>query len=185
MVSHHSLALRTRTNFQFDPSRAQNHAPVDLADDGHNTVEPFYTPGVASTAQSPQMSQYPQSAATTSDGYGAQTLSRGPSSATSAGYAGLGAFGTMQMPEPVPALPPSATGAAAATAGMSAKQREAYQERVNRAGGSGSGPSYGNGPYGPSSSSSEPRSPDVTVAEDAGAYDEHDSNAGPDTIPPT
>jgi hypothetical protein len=47
-------------DMMFDPSRAQNHAAVDLADPGAPTVEPFYTPGVASTAAaSPEMSQYP------------------------------------------------------------------------------------------------------------------------------
>ena len=166
---------------------------MDLADSGPNTVEPFYTPGVASTAQSPQMTQYPGSASATSEGYGAQGLSRGPSTATSAGYAGQGAgFGTMQMPEPhfggaggygAAAAAGAAGVGAGAMAGMSAKQREAYQDRQNnRVGGpaaapqqyggaSGSGPA----PMSPSSTSDGP----VTVAEDGGAYNENNE------IPPT
>ena len=187
MVSEPGLTSHSSDpDFQFDPSRAQNHAAIDLADDGHNTVEPFYTPGVASTGQSPEMSQYPRSAATTSDGgYGAQGVSRGPSSATSAGYAGQGAFGSVQMPTPAPALPPVATGAAfgaAAGAGMSAKQREAYQDRqASRPGQSDQygqyGQSSGMGHSEPMSPTDTTRSGGVTVAEDGGAFD--------DTIPPT
>lgn len=184
---------------QFDPHRPQNHAQVDLADAGHNTVEPFYTPGVASTAQSPEMTQYPRSAATTSDGgYGAQDLSRGPSTATSAGFAGRGTFGTMAMPEPHAfggAGAAAAGGAAAggALAGMSAKQREAYQERQqNRVGGSQQGyPAAGGSGSGAPSGVSPPMSPTatstsgpVTVAEDGGAFDDAHAYAG-DTVPPT
>lgn len=180
---------------QFDPHRPQNHAAVDLADNGPSTVEPFYTPGVASTAQSPEMSQYPRSAATTSDGgYGAQNLSRGPSTATSAGFAGQGAFGSMAMPEPHLAGAGAAAGGAAAggaLAGMSAKQREAYQERQqNRVG----GPAYGGYPAGGSgsgSATSPPMSPGgtssgapVTVAEDGGAYEDANALSG-DQVPPT
>lgn len=175
----------------FDPSRSQNHAPVDLADPATNTVEPFYTPGPASTvgagtaaglaagsaATSPQMSQYPRSAATTSDGgYGAQDLSRGPSTATSAGFAGRGA-GTTAFPEAMP----TGIAAGAAGGGMAAKQREAYQEaqrfrvqnQASAPGGSGSGGM--NDPTSPVGSSG---SGPVTVHEDAGAIDQSE-------IPPT
>ena len=163
-------------DMMFDPSRAQNHAAIDLADTGPATVEPYYTPGVASTVQSPEMQQYgPRSAATSSDagGQGAQDLSRGPSTATSAGFAGRGAFGSMQMPEPAPALPPIATGAGlgfgagAATSAAEAKQREAYAERQRnyaaQAGPSGSGDD--SVPMSPTESS---RTGPVTVHEDAG-----------------
>lgn len=92
----------------FDPGRAQNHAPVDLAEPSSN-VEPYYTPGIASTAtsHSPEMSQYPRSAATTSDGgYGPSDVSRGPSSASTAGYAGRGAqFGMTPTPNSAPPMP--------------------------------------------------------------------------------
>jgi hypothetical protein len=129
----------TKLNFQFDPSRAQNHGPVDLADNGPQ-VEPFYTPGVASTAQhSPEMSQYNRSNPATSEGnypaYGAQNVSRGPSSASSAGYAGRGGAATTSQPTtpfPMPSIPAGvATGAAAGAGyeGMTSKQREAYQEQ--------------------------------------------------------
>jgi hypothetical protein len=150
---------------QFDPGRAQNRAPVDLGDDGPApAVEPYYTPGIASTAQSadqsPQMSQYPRSAATTDGGYynNPADVSRGPSSASTAGFAGRGGgMGDVQpmatMPEASNYLPGGSSGAgynpgqlapaiggaaggaalgagaAGALAGMSAKQREAYQER--------------------------------------------------------
>jgi hypothetical protein len=186
--------------YQFDPSRAQNHAAVDLADSGPNTVEPFYTPGVASTAAtSPEMSQYPRSAATTSDGgYGAQDLSRGPSSATSAGFAGRG---TGMGQPPMPSIPDGyaagaagvAGGAAAgglAAGGMSSKQREAYseQQRFRVANQNQYGQSSGyNAPGGSGNVSpgSEPMSPGgtsmsgpVTVHEDAGAANDSE-------IPPT
>jgi len=170
----------------FDPSRAQNHGPVDLADPGPGQVEPFYAPGVASTAAatSPEMSQYPHSAATTSEGnYGAQGVSRGPSSTgSSAGYAGRGAGGYGMNPSSPPPLPTIPAGVAAGAAGgvaghemmnaREAKQREAYQEqqrfRVQNQG-------YGAGPSA-SGAASPPMGPPigsesggpVTVHEDAG-----------------
>lgn len=168
----------------FDPSRAQNHAPVDLADNGPQ-VEPFYTPGVASTAQhSPEMSQYPHSQAATSEGgypaYGAQNVSRGPSSASSGGFAGRGAGLTQPntpFPVPMPAVHEGGQG------GMSAKQREAHQEQQrfrvqNQAGGSGSGQ-----PMSPSGTSTS--GGPVTVHEDGGAADDDNVGAGGSEIPPT
>jgi hypothetical protein len=163
-----------------------------LADTGPQ-VEPFYTPGVASTAQhSPEMSQYNQSQPATSEGnypaYGAQNVSRGPSSASSAGYAGYGANATTPTtPFPMPSIPAGAAlgpvvGGAAAGAGMSSKQREAYQEqqryRVNNEGPSGSGgtpmsPTGTSGSGGP-----------VTVHEDGGALGDDDAGGGGE-IPPT
>ena len=194
MVSKTFLCLQLLITSQFDPNRAQNHAPVDLADPGERTVEPFYAPGVASTAStSPEMSQYPRSAATTSSqgGYGAQNLSRGPSSATSAGFAGRGAGPYPQgFPEPMPAIAPvegSGSGAFGAVAGggMAAKQREAYQEqqrfRVANQGGSGYGGS-GSEPMSPTGTS---RSGPVTVHEDAGAAGDDDGPALGAEIPPT
>jgi len=179
-------------NRQFDPSRAQNHGPVDLADNGPQ-VEPFYTPGVASTAQhSPEMSQYNQSNPATSEGnypaYGAQNVSRGPSSASSAGYGGRGGAATTSTPTtpfPMPSIPAGvATGAAAGAGyeGMTSKQREAYQEqqrfRVHNQGGA--GPS-GGAPMSPTGTSGS--GGPVTVHEDGGALD--DDNAGGGEIPPT
>lgn len=180
----------------FDPSRAQNHGPVDLADNGPQ-VEPFYTPGVASTAQhSPEMSQYPQSQAATSEGgypaYGAQNVSRGPSSASSGGFAGRGAgMSQPTTPFPMPTIPAGmAAGAgagagAAAGDGMSAKQREAYQEqqrfRVHNQ--AGPGPSGGS-PMSPSGTSGS--GGPVTVHEDGGAAGEEDAGATLGSeIPPT
>lgn len=133
------------------------------------------------------MAQYPRSAAT-SEGYGNQSVSRGPSSATSAGFAGLGAAtGGGFHPEAVEAIPvPHPTGAAAAAGigagamgagAMGAKQREAYQEaqrfRVTNEGQP--------GPNG----SSEPTSP-VTVHHDGGAYPpvEEEETYGRE-VPPT
>lgn len=163
------------------------------------------------------MSQYPRSAATTSDGgYGMNqgpggNVSRGPSSAsaTTAGYAGMGAgngYGTTPFPEPMPSIPSGyASGAgagaagaaaglgagAAAVGGMSAKQREAYQEQqrlhVANQGGYNAGPS-GAGPSG--AAASQPMSPTstegVTVHTDGGAapQDDDEPTYGPE-IPPT
>jgi hypothetical protein len=138
------------------------------------------------------MSQYPNTAATTSDGgYGQSALSRGPSTATSAGYPGSAGFGTMTMPEPHAA--PAVAGAAGVgalggvAAGMSSKQREAYQERQNNRVGGGQG-YYGQQSAAPSGSgaNSAPLSPatesvsegPVTVHEDAGAFTDSE-------IPPT
>ena len=204
MVSRSEIHISSWSRFsfvQFDPSRAQNHAQVDLADPGTNTVEPYYAPGVASTGTSPEMSRHPRSAATTSDGvYSAVDLSRNPSSATSAGYAGRGAGGyPLEMSE-APRLPPIPAGAVAggglgagAGAAMSAKQREAYDEQQRfhvanqNQGGQGpqGGHGYDYGHGGPSGGpSAEPLSPTetsrtgVTVHEDAGAADQSE-------IPPT
>lgn len=142
------------------------------------------------------MTQYPRSAATTSDGgYGAQDLSRGASSATSAGFAGRGAGAVpqgMEMPVPHPAMPsiPAgavAGGAAGAAAGgvMGAKQREAYQEqqRLRVANQGGAGYSGGGEPMSPTGTG---WSGPVTVHEDARSADDED--AGPALgaeIPPT
>lgn len=171
----------------FDPSRAQNHGPVDLADNGP-PVEPFYTPGVASTAQhSPEMAQYPHSQAATSESgypaYGAQNVSRGPSSASSGGYAGRGAgMSQPTTPFPMPSIPAGVATGAAADHGMSAKQREAYQEqqrfRVHNQAGPSGGP-----PMSPSGTSG---SGPVTVHEDGGVAGDDDNgpNFGSE-IPPT
>jgi hypothetical protein len=190
------------TTAQFDPSRSQNHAAVDLADPGAPTVEPFYTPGVASTAASPEMAQYPRSAATTSDGGSAQDISRGPSSASSAGWAGRGAGGYgVTTPPPMPTIPDqyaaeAGAGAAAAGAGavgaMSAKQREAYQEqqRFHAAQhGYTQGQVGGAGPSGAGGMHEPPMSPtqgSVTVHTDAGtaAPEDEEPNLGSE-IPPT
>lgn len=176
---------------------------MDLADDnGPNTVEPFYTPGPASTAQghSPEMSQPPRSAAATSDsggyGYGDHGVSRGPSSASTAGYAGYGAGG-YNNPAPLASMPeasqyvsgPSAgAGSAAAigagagvagaagAAGMSAKQREAYQERqrVHQQNQPGGSGYGGNSP-----------TQETTVASDAGPYADDSPTTQGGEIPPT
>lgn len=156
-------------------------------------MEPFYTPGVASTAQhSPEMSQYPQSQAATSEGgyaaYGAQNVSRGPSSASSGGFAGRGAgMSQPTTPFPMPTIPAGmAAGAgagAAAEHGMSAKQREAYQEQQRFRVHNQAGPSGGQ-PMSPSGTSG---SGPVTVHEDGGAAGDDDDN-GPSLgseIPPT
>jgi hypothetical protein len=185
---------------------------VDLGDDGPSpSVEPYYTPGIASTAattttQSPQMSQYPQSAATTDGGYynNAADVTRGPSSASTAGFAGHGAAvnnpgGLTSMPEAsnyvtgaggynhaslAPAVGAAAGGAAlgaGAMAGMSSKQREAYQERMRNQvgngqqeqGGSGSG--YDNSPTSPITDSGR----QTVISEDAGPVEQGGE------IPPT
>lgn len=183
-------------DMMFDPNRTQNHAQVDLADPGERTVEPFYAPGVASTAaNSPEMAQYPRSATTTSDAaFEAQGLSRGASSATSAGFAGRGAGAApqgMAFPTPNPALPPIPTGVATgATAGitggaMSAKQREAYQEQ-QRLRVANQGEAGYSGSAEPTSPTGTNRSGPVTVHEDARAAEEED--IGPSLgaeIPPT
>lgn len=200
---------------QFDPGRAQNRAPVDLGDDGPSpSVEPYYTPGIASTAatttQSPQMSQYPQSAATTTDGgyyNNAGDVTRGPSSASTAGFAGHGAAannpgGMTAMPEAsnyvtgagggynhaslAPAVGAAAGGAAlgagaGAMAGMSSKQREAYQERMRNQVGSGQPEQGGSG----SGYDNSPTSPvtdsgrQTVISEDAGPVEQGGE------IPPT
>ncbi|WWD07336.1 hypothetical protein V865_005434 [Kwoniella europaea PYCC6329] len=215
------LLKRRRSNrdefddMMFDPGRPEHQAPIDLGQEGNDpTVEPYYTPGVASTTQSPEMAQYPRSAVTSSDGgYGPQDVSRGPSTGTSAGFAGRGAGGydmqnlaTMPMPtaHPTGIAPHPEIGAGAGAAagglaagGMSAKQREAYQEsqrfRVQNQGGYG-GPAAGPGPAGASGSNqlAPPMSPtetstsdQVTVHQDGGrVQDEEEPSYGAE-IPPT
>lgn len=181
---------------QFDPKRAQNHAQVDLADPGERTVEPFYAPGVASTAaSSPDMAQYPRSAATASEGnYGAQDLSRMTSSATSAGFAGRGAGAYPQgypaAAEPMPTIPAGAAYAAGAGAiaggAMSAKQREAFQERQRLTVANHAGAGYSGAGSEPMSPTGTSRSGPVTVHEDAGsAGDTEEGPALGAEIPPT
>lgn len=190
------ISLCTLTFFQFDPGRPENQAPIDLGHDGGApTVEPFYAPGVASTAASPEMSQYPRSAATISDGgYGAAS-SGGPPSTTSAGFAGRGAGGhgmyDLNMePLPMPTAHPTGVDAATGAAGfagadvgaMGAKQREAYQEqqrfRVQNQGLAGS------------SGAPQPMSPTdtdgtgITVHRDAGAIEDEEPSYNSE-IPPT
>lgn len=200
-----AFSLGPRLTKQFDPGRAQNRAAVDLGDDQPApNVEPYFTPGVASTAQtSPQMSQYPRSAATTSDGgyyNNPGDVSRGPSSASTAGFAGRGTGATgmpntpamPSMPEASqyantgynanqfgPAAGASAGGAAlgagagaAAMAGMSAKQREAYQERqrLQPQGGPSTGGGYGSDPTSPVTESGR----QTIVSQDAGPVGEDD-----------
>lgn len=175
-------------DMMFDPTRAQNHAQVDLADPGAPTIEPYYAGGVASTAAtSPEMTQYPRSAATTSEGnYGAQD--RDESTANSAGVAGRGAgaypHGIEQMPVPMPSGAAAGAGVGAMAGGaMGAKQREAYQEQqrfrvTNQGGPSGSGGE-------PMSPTGTTRSGPVTVHDDAGSVKEEDEpNLGAE-IPPT
>ena len=132
------------------------------------------------------MSQYPRSAATSSDSsYGqAQDLSRGPSSASSAGYAGRGAggFGIEHAP-PMPTIPAGvAAGGAAGAAGtsaMNAKQREAYQEHQRFHVANQQQQYGGAGPSGQPMSPTETEGTGrVTVHEDAGLADESE-------IPPT
>lgn len=190
-------------DMMFDPGRAQNRAPVDLGDDQPApNVEPYFTPGVASTT-SPQMSQYPRSAATTSDGgyyNNSGDVSRGPSSASTGGFAGRGT-GATGMPN-TPAMPtmpeasqyantgynasqfgPAAGAAAggaalgagagaAAMAGMSAKQREAYQERqrLQPQGGPSTGGGYGSDPTSPTTDGGR----QTVVSQDAGPVGEDD-----------
>jgi len=192
-------------DMMFDPSREQNHGTIDLADPSAPVVEPYHAPGIASTAVSPQMTQYPGSAATTSDGGFGQNVSRGPSSATSAGFAGRGANAyagggeevPMPIPQPTGAAPEvaglGAAGALGGAAAMSAKQREAYQEqqrfRVQNQGGP-----IGQTASGSSGSGAEPMSPTptqtsggVTVHQDAGrpVEDEEDEPPYGSEIPPT
>lgn len=191
-------------SIQFDPTRAQNHGPIDLADNGAPVVEPYRAPAVASTGASPEMAQYPRSAATPSDGGYGQGVSRGPSTATSAGFAGRGAGpagleSAAVSPSPPPMPSGGALGAAVGAGGaagmggaagaMNAKQREAYQEqqrfRVRDP--------YGQGQHGPAAGSSgiaPPMSPTatsasggVTVHQDGGVA-EDDPNMGSE-IPPT
>ena len=162
---------------QFDPSRAQNHGAIDLADQSNN-VDPYVAPGVASTAQSPEMTQYARSAPSApsdggyAGGYGAQDVSRNPSTATSsAGFAGRGAGAYPQgmsssSPPPLPTIPGGAEDAAmaggaagiaggAATVGMNNKQREAYNEQ-QRFRVSNQGQGQGGGYYGGSGSGYNP-----------------------------
>lgn len=160
------------------------------------------------------MSQYPRSAATTSDGgyYNNNgDVSRGPSSASTAGFAGRGAAAA--APQPMTTMPEASAyvnsgysanqfgpaagaaaggvalgaGAAAATAGMSAKQREAYQERQRQYQAT-QPSSSGSGPYG---SSSDPTSPvteggrQTVVSQDAGPAGEDEPYQAGGEIPPT
>lgn len=197
----------------FDPGRKQNHAPVDLADQHDNTVEPFYTPGPAST-QSPEMAQYggPRSAAPTSEsggyGYGNDGgVSRGPSSASTGGFAGYNAGGQGYNPNALGAMPEASNyvtgagagpsggagygaaagagaGLAAAGAGgaaMSAKQREAYNERQRQY--------QAQQAYGQASGSGRDAAGSPTgqthVTEDAGPYAEDEPQRQGGEIPPT
>lgn len=189
-------------DMMFDPGRPENQAPIDLGQDGGApTVEPFYAPGVASTAASPEMSQYPRSAATISDGgYGAASSGGpAPSIATSAGFAGRGAGGhgmyDMNM-EPMPMPTAHPTGVDAATAAgaagfagadlgaMGAKQREAFQEqqrfRVQNQGLAGSSGAHAQ-PMSPTSTDAT----NVTVHRDAGAIEDEEESYNNDEIPPT
>lgn len=138
------------------------------------------------------MSQYPQSQAGTSEAayaaYGAQNVSRGPSSASSGGYAGRGAAQpqpTTPFPMPMPSIPAGvAAGSPAEQGGMSSKQREAYQEqqrfRVHNQGGAG-GSGQPMSPTGTSGSGGP-----VTVHEDGGVVSDEDlSGNGGSEIPPT
>lgn len=202
MVSGIYILLCTLTFSQFDPGRPENQAPIDLGQDGGApTVEPFYAPGVASTAASPEMSQYPRSAATISDGgYGAASSGGpAPSIATSAGFAGRGAGGhgmyDMNM-EPMPMPTAHPTGVDAATAAgaagfagadlgaMGAKQREAFQEqqrfRVQNQGLAGSSGAHAQ-PMSPTSTDAT----NVTVHRDAGAIEDGEESYNNDEIPPT
>lgn len=180
------------TDIQFDPSRAQNHGPVDLADNGAPTVDPYPYggAGVASTAASPQMQQYNTAPPTafsgsSESGYPAQQgVNRGPSSAaSSAGFAGRGAN---MHPSEGYGYASGAAGAAAAApmmaAGasnqnqnnMTAKQREAFQHSQNRMRVHNDGPSgsagYGNQPMSPTDTSTS--GDGVTVHQDGGEYDD-------------
>lgn len=162
---------------QFDPARAQNHAPIDLSDTGAPAVDPYdYQPvqGVAATSTgSPEMTQYYHQP----EGYNPHAPSSHATSSTG-GYAGLGA-GAAGLG--MGAAYAGATGAgaggsagaghsafpSAAPTGMTAKQQEAYRERqqfhVQNPGDSSAGP--------------------VTVHTDGGAYTE--AQASGNEIPPT
>jgi hypothetical protein len=157
------------------------------------------------------MSQYPHSAATTSDGgYGAahssaQDLSRGHSTATSAGFAGRGAGGyelsqmeanPMPVPRPtgapmgsVPAAGSAAMmGVSAGAGAMGSKQREAYAEqqryRVQNQGNQygqygDAGAASGSSPSPMTSPTPTQTSGGVTVHQDAGILPDESE------IPPT
>jgi len=185
-------------DLMFDPNRAQNQGPVDLADASAAVVEPYHTPGVASTAISPQMSQYPRSAATTSDGtYSAHDLSRGPSTATSAGYAGRGAGGYgVESALPTPAMPASAGAAfgagaagAAGAGAMSAKQTEAFREQQrfrvqNQSWQPGQAGASGAAAAPPMSPTATSGSGGVTVHQDAGVVSDEEPTYASE-IPPS
>lgn len=166
---------------------------MDLADDGGvPTIDPYhYTPveGVAATQPSQmshgsqQMAQaYPASVSNPSDS-GRGGVSRATSSATSAGYAGYGAgaaglagvgagAGGLNFPSPHPSGQPGSPPMSpppGATAAMSPKQLEAYQEQqrfriANPSAASAPGPSG------------------VTVHEDGGVFEEPTQGS---EIPPT
>lgn len=154
---------------QFDPARAQNHAPIDLSDTAAPAIDPYdYQPvqGVAATSTgSPEMSQYYHGS---SEGYNPAAPSTHATSSTGgyaglgAGAAGLGAGGFAGAGAGHSAFP------SAAPTGMTAKQQEAYREQQqfhvqNPGDASGSGP--------------------VTVHTDGGAYNE--VQASGNEIPPT
>ncbi|OXC68625.1 hypothetical protein AYX13_02830 [Cryptococcus neoformans] len=186
-------------DMMFDPGRPENQAPIDLGHDGGApTVEPYYPPGVASTTASPEMSQYPRSAATASDGgYGAPS-SGGLSNGTSAGFAGRGAGGhgmyDLNMePLAMPTAHPTGVDGAAATGAagfagadvgaMGAKQREAYQEqqrfRVQNQHLAGS-----SGAHAQPMSPTDTDATGVTVHRDAGAIEDEEPSYN-NEIPPT
>ncbi|WVN89755.1 uncharacterized protein L203_104985 [Cryptococcus depauperatus CBS 7841] len=185
-------------DMMFDPGRPENQGPIDLGPEGEATVEPYYAPGVASTGASPEMTQYPRSAATTSDGgYGAPS-SGGPPTSTSTGFAGLGAGGAglnnfnmepMPMPTAHPTgLDPALAGAAAGVTGtpdvnaMTAKQREAYQESQRYKAQNSSGPS--NVPPMSPTPTDATGLTGITVHRDGGAVEE-DEPQYTNEIPPT
>lgn len=121
-------------------------------------------------------------------GYGqGQGVNRGPSSASSAGLAGRGA--NMHPSEGYGYLPPAAGGAAAAPmmaaapAGMSAKQREAFQHSQNRMRIHNEEPS-GSGGYAPMSPTDTTSGEGVTVHMDGGEYNDEAPELGKE-VPPT
>jgi hypothetical protein len=156
------------------------------------------------------MSQYPQSAPTTAASEGAQGVSRGPSTISSAGFAGRGtanAYGMMpHSASPMPTIPdayaapagegaapngmglgaPVAAGAAAgamAGSGMNAKQREAYQESQRfRVQNHG----YGGGqPGAGAEGSGQPMSPTPTEFSNGNVTVHEDAGVFNPEIPPT
>lgn len=162
---------------QFDPARAQNHAPIDLSDTAAPAIDPYeYQPvqGVAATSTgSPEMSQYYHSGEG-SDPYAHAAPSTHATSSTGgyagfgAGAAGLGAGGFAGAGAGVGAGAGHSAFPSAAPTGMTAKQQEAYREQQhfhiqNPGDASGSGP--------------------VTVHTDGGAYNEVQANGN--EIPPT
>lgn len=152
------------------------------------------------------MSQQPRSAAATSDsggyGYGDHGVSRGPSSASTGGFAGYGAGGGYANPQPLETMPEAShyvTGAAggsggagssaaagalggaagaAGVAGMSAKQREAYQERQRAH--QQQYPPQPSSNYGGNSPTQE-----TAVASDAGPWSDDSPTTQGGEIPPT